>query len=328
MAVKRDYYEVLGVDRKADAAAIKKAYRGLAKRYHPDVNAGDAKTEEKLKEVNEAYEVLKDEEKRKLYDKYGMVAFEPGFSPEAYEAQRSAGTGSWRQSGGWHRDTGNFHFGSGDGADFFGDMFSDLFGDGTQSKSARRAGNYNAGHYGAGFTRGSDAEADVTISFDDAVTGCDKDLRIESRESGKIERIHAHIPAGVDTGTRVRVKGRGGSGTAGGENGDLYLRINVADKPGYERKGRDLYTTLNIPYTTAVFGGEVRVHTYYGDVMCKVRAGTQSGSKVRLKGKGVPSMKEKSIYGDLYLTVQVQVPKNLTPEAKAKLREYQQLVTD
>ncbi len=313
MAAKRDYYEVLGVDRDADGAAVKRAYRKLAKRYHPDVNAGDKQAEEKLKEVNEAYEILKDHEKRRLYDKYGSMAFEPGFSPKAYEeAQRRAkaysrnqGTDR-RRNAAWNQGGGSFHFEPG-GERFFNDLFSGFF-DGGQPGSAR----------------GGDAEADVTISFDEAVRGCEKDLRIENPENGSIERIHARIPAGVDTGTRVRVKGKGGTGADGG-NGDLYLRITVAGKPGYERKGNDLYTTLTVPYTTAVFGGQARVHTYYGDVICRIQEGTQSGSKIRLRGKGVPSMKKKSVCGDLYLTVQVQVPKNLTPEAKEKLREYQRV---
>lgn len=324
MAAKRDFYQVLGIDRGADGAAVKKAYRKLAKRYHPDVNAGNKQAEEKLKEVNEAYEVLKDEKKRGLYDKYGMMAFEPGFSPEAYEeARRRAGAGSRQQGGGWHQTGGTFHFASGEGADFFNDMFSDLFGTGT-----RHSRSYGRGPYGASGpdpAKGSDAEADVVISFDEAVLGCDKDLRVENRQTGKTERIHAHIPAGVDTGTRVRVKGRGGSGAAGGEKGDLYLCITVEDKPGYERRGRDLYTTLDIPYTTAVFGGKARVHTYYGDVVCRIKEGTQSGSKIRLRGKGVPSMKKQDACGDLYLTVQVQVPKHLSPEAEEKLREYQRV---
>jgi len=309
MVAKRDYYEILGVDKKADAAAIKKAYRALAKRYHPDLNADNPSAERKFKEVNEAYEILRDNKKRKLYDKYGYMAFEPGFSPEDMEGQYQSRT---------HRGNPGFHFETEKEGDMFGDFFKDLFGSG-----ARYQGAYRTDPYESYPVKGHDMEAKLTISFDEAVLGCEKEFYLEGGKNGVGQKVKVHIPAGVDTGTRVRMQGKGGPSKAGGENGDLYLLITVAEKAGYERKGLDLYTTVNIPYTTAVFGGEAHVHTYYGDVICKMKEGTQSGSKIRLKGKGVVSMKKKGVYGDLYLVVQIQVPGDLSPEAKQKLREYQ-----
>ena len=137
--------------------------------------------------------------------------------------------------------------------------------------------------------------------------------------------MQVHIPAGIDTGKSIRLKGKGGEGYSGGESGDLYLKVTVQEKPGWERRGQDLYTTVNIPYTTAALGGEIRVPTLYGDVMCKVKEGTQSGSKIRLKGKGVVSMKDRNTHGDQYVVIQIQVPKNLTPAAKEKLQEYKKV---
>ncbi|MDO4307647.1 MAG: DnaJ C-terminal domain-containing protein [Eubacteriales bacterium] len=312
MAAKRDCYEVLGVDKKADAAAIKKAYRRLAKKYHPDTNADNPSAEKIFKEVNEAYAILGDEEKRKLYDKYGFMAFEQGFSPEDAERQYQSG---YHQYGG----QADFHFDTGNAEDFFGNIFGDLFG-----KGNRYQGAYSQERYGNSFMKGQDAEAEIAVSFDEAVLGCDKTFSLKNSGNGSTQSIQVHIPAGVDTGSRIRLKGKGGLGSRENENGDLYLKVKVTAKPGYERKGLDIYSTVSIPYTTAVLGGEARIHTFYGDVVCRIKEGTQSGSKIRLKGKGVVSMKNPSVYGDQYVIVQIQVPRGLTPDAKQKLREFKQ----
>lgn len=312
MAAKRDYYEVLGVDRTANASEIKKSYRRLAKKYHPDTNAGDASAENLFKEINEAYEVLGDEKKRKLYDKYGAAAFEPGFSEEAAEAakrQYRAGPGGY-----------DFHFEAGNGDSIFRDIFGDFFG---KEASAGYGGGYGEYAYGNRPVRGSDVEADITVGFDEAAFGGERVFHIQAGKGGAAQKIQVHIPAGVDTGTRIRMKGKGDPGYNGGESGDLYLRVTVAGKPGYERKGQDIYSTVDIPYTTAVLGGKARVHTLYGDVMCTIKEGTQSGSRIRLKNKGIVSMKDKSSRGDQYVTVQIQVPTQLTAEAKSKLLEFQ-----
>lgn len=331
---KRDYYEVLGVSKSADAAAIKKAYRKLAKKYHPDTNAGDPVAEEKLKEVNEAYDVLGDEKKKKLYDTYGFAAFQEGFNEEAArQYQEQAKNGGFRYSGGtggfggfgngtFHYSTGGSGFGTGS-FDGFGeeDIFDNLFGQYFKGQKGTGRGGGRAAYQ----SKGQDVESGITISFDEAMHGCDKTFTLRDPATGKSESVQVHIPAGIDTGKSIRLKGKGAEGMSGGENGDLYLKVTVQEKPGWERRGQDLYTTVNIPYTTAALGGEVRVPTLYGDVMCKVKEGTQSGSKIRLKGKGVVSMKDKNVHGDQYVVIQIQVPRTLTPAAKEKLQEYKKV---
>ena len=323
---KRDYYEVLGIGRNADAREIKRAYRKLAKKYHPDTNAGNTQAEERFKEVTEAYDVLGDEKKRKLYDKYGHAAFENGFSEEDYERRKSGMGGMGGNpfgygNGGMHREY-HFNGNAGDMDDIFGDIFSGMFGGsfGGQGHSERAGRGYSSGSYSM---KGEDAHADIKVSFDEAAFGCDKTITL-SDERGSSQTLKVHIPAGIDTGKSIRLKGKGNQGFGGGEAGDLYLDVTVLDKPGYERKGMDVYTTVDVPFTTAVLGGEARVHTLYGDVECKIREGTQSGSKIRLKGKGIVSMKDKSVHGDQYVTVQIQVPKSLNPKARQILKEFQQ----
>ena len=175
--------------------------------------------------------------------------------------------------------------------------------------------------------KGSDISAEVTVGFDEAAFGCDKVIRLQNPSDPKngVQSLQVHIPAGIDTGKSIRLKGKGAAGVNGGDPGDLLLKVTVAGKPGYERKGPDVYTTVRIPYTTAVFGGEAVVNTLYGNVICKIREGTQSGSKIRLRGKGIVSMKNPSVYGDQYVTVQIEVPTNLTPAAKQKLKEFEAL---
>lgn len=345
MAAKQDYYELLGVAKNADATAIKKAYRKLAKKYHPDTNAGDPAAEQKFKDVTEAYTILSDPEKRKLYDQFGHAAFD-GSMPEGGAYQYSgAGAG---QNGGYQE----FHFNGADMGDMFGDIFGDMFhgrsNGGGRSYSFHSDGNggfhqyYSNGsgaggfgqdgHFGdfgssGGFGRGqfrqkgSDIHADVTVSFDDAAFGCEKMIHLQDG-NGQIQSLKVNIPAGIDTGKTVRLKGKGNPGFNGGEAGDLLLKVTVGDRAGFERKGVDVYTNITIPFTTAVLGGEAVVPTLTGNVVCTIRPGTQSGSKIRLRGKGIVSMKDKNIHGDEYAVVQIQVPKNLNETAKEKLREF------
>ncbi|WP_302599565.1 J domain-containing protein, partial [uncultured Clostridium sp.] len=171
--------------------------------------------------------------------------------------------------------------------------------------------------------KGSDLTSDVTISFDEAVSGCEKLITLQNPQTGKRQSLQVHIPAGIDTGKSIRLKGKGMPGTGGGEAGDLLLNITVTAKPGWERNEMDVYSTVRIPFTTAVFGGEALVSTLYGNVLCKIAAGTQSGTKIKLKGKGIVSMKNPSIHGNQYVTVQIDVPNHLTPEAEQKLREFE-----
>lgn len=347
MAAKRDYYEVLGISKSADASAIKKAYRKLAKKYHPDTNPGDADAEKKFKEVTEAYNVLSDPEKKKLYDQFGHAAFDQtsgayGGAGGAYSGGPFSG-GTYRQTyGGPGGGYTEYHFEGGNMDDMFNDIFGDIFNHGGTGKrqssgfggfsgSGFSGKNYggNSGFYG-GFgqdsfrSKGSDLNAEVTVGFDEAAFGCDKVIRIQSPDGkGGTQSLKVHIPAGIDTGKSIRLKGKGNPGVNGGENGDLFLKVKVAEKPGFERKGMDVYTTVSVPFTTAVFGGEAVVNTLYGNVLCKIREGTQSGTKIRLRGKGIVSMKDPQVHGDQYVTVQIDVPRNLSAEAKQKLREFE-----
>ena len=364
---KRDYYEVLGVPKDADEAALKKAYRVLAKKYHPDSNEGNASAAEYFKEVNEAYDVLSDEKKRKLYDQFGHAAFEEGAGNYGNAQGSPFGSGfggaqgnpfgggfhgSYSDGNGYHE----YHFENGEDMD---DILKNIFGGGfKKSKSSSGFGSSGfggSGFHGRGFggfgsngtdgfgggfgtggsdfrsqgfggsysSKGEDLHAEVTVSFDEAAFGGKKVIRLQSSNGG-VQNYEVNIPAGIESGKSIRLKGKGYPGVGGGEAGDLLLKVNVQDKPGYKREGRDVYTTVNIPFTTAVFGGEAKVHTIYGDVLCNIKPGTQSGTKIRLRGKGIVAMNNPSVHGDEYATVQIEVPTNLTPEARRKLKEFEQ----
>ena len=375
--MKRDYYEVLGVSRSADASAIKKAYRKLAKKYHPDSNVDDASAAEHFKEVNEAYDVLGDEKKRKLYDQYGHAAFEEGFGQGAngYSGGYSGGASGFGQNGGFggfsgFRNAGSnggyqeFHFNGNDadmddllknlfGGGHFSGGFGSSSGSGSSSRRSYSSSGFNSSGFGSGFGQGAngysnysdfgsdygagagsssgfgsgagadslDVNAEVTVSFDEAAFGANKRIRLQGSD-GKTQTLEIKIPAGIDSGKTIRLKGKGSTGR-NGRTGDLLLKVTVQDKPGFRREGMDVYTTVQIPFTTAVFGGEARIQTIHGDVICKIKPGTQSGSKIRLRGKGIVSMKDAKVFGDQYAVVEIQVPTTLTPQAARKLREFE-----
>ena len=330
---KRDYYEVLGIDKKADDKAIKRAYRKLAKKYHPDTNPGDKQAEQKFKEVTEAYNVLGDEKKRKLYDQYGFAAFEEGAAGGAYGGA-GAGSGFGGFQGGFGGNGGyqEFHFKGGQNGnmdDIFGDIFGDMF-HGRSSSGFGGQGfkqSYGSGFGGGSFkSKGQDLHAEIRVSFEDAAFGCEKVINLSSGQGTPAQSLKVRVPAGIEDGKSIRLRGKGGPGMNGGEAGDLLLKIHVDEKPGYERKGMDVYTTISVPFTTAVFGGEAIVNTLKGSVKCKIPAGIQSGSKIRLRGKGIVSMKDPSVHGDMYAAVQIKLPRNLSPEAKQKLREFEKIV--
>ena len=385
MAVKRDYYEVLGLSKGADESAIKKAYRKLAKKYHPDTNSGDAQAEQKFKEITEAYSILSDPEKRKLYDRFGHAAFDGSGAGASGPFGGAGGYGSAQGWGGYdgarngYGSGGSFGgadgFGgfsgfhsAGDGSgtyeswrfegapeDVFGDIFGDIFGrrgaagyDGAQNgyggygsfSGARSRGGAGGqgfsgggqsydGAYGfrngAGFSgarKGGDLNAEISVSFDDAAFGCDKVIQLTDGQ-GRSESLQVHIPAGIDDGKSIRLRGKGMAGMGGGAAGDLLIRVHVGERPDFKRQGMDVYSTLQIPYTTAVFGGEVTIPTLKGQVRCKIKAGTQSGTKIRLKGKGIVSMSDPALYGDQYAQVEIQVPQHLSKEAQLRLREFE-----
>lgn len=347
MSAKRDYYDVLGVSRGADGAAIKKAYRKLAKKYHPDSNTGNPQAEEKFKEVTEAYNVLSDDKKRKLYDQFGHAVFEEG-GPQAgggYGGFGGQGGRTYRQSYGPGGSYQEFHFEGGEDMD---DFLRNIFGNGfSGSTSGRTSGGTSGGFWGSGFqnsgfhsggTRGSgfggygsggfqmkgeDLHADIDVTFDEAVLGGTKRIHLRGSD-GKEQSLDIKIPAGIESGKSIRLRGKGMPGSGGGEPGDLLLKVTVQEKPGFRREGMDIYTTVRIPYTTAVFGGEARIRTIYGDVVCRIKEGTQPGTKLRLRGKGVVSMSNPSVRGDQYAVIEIQIPQNIGPEARQKLREYEQ----
>ena len=220
---------------------------------------------------------------------------------------RSGGT--YEGTGGTYRGTGSdgsafeYHF---EGSDM-DDILKNMFGRGYEDSFVRER---------------ADVEAEISVSFEDAAFGCEKTLRLEDGR-GSVKNLQVRIPAGIDTGKCIRLKGKGNPGR-NGMAGNLLLRVKVGEKPGFERRGMDIYTTAYIPFTTAVLGGEATVDTLYGKVACRIREGTRSGTKIRLKGKGIVSMKDSGVHGDQYVTVEIQVPENLSEEAKRKLKEFEE----
>lgn len=212
----------------------------------------------------------------------------------------------------------------------FGDMFSHGGGNHSGRSTSGNSGftgnsgswsNFSGGRSSAG-RKGSDVMADLTISFDEAVFGCEKSISLQDPSTGKVSNLSIHIPAGIESGKTVRLKGQGNPGRNGGAAGDVLLKVNVTPSSEFERNGQNVYSTIRVPFTTAALGGKARVHTLYGDVECSIKAGTQGGSKIRLKGKGISSMKNPSVKGDQYVTVEISVPRRLTPKAKEALEEY------
>ena len=359
---KRDYYEVLGVSRDADDATLKKAYRQLAKKYHPDMNPGDAEAERKFKEASEAYAVLSDPDKRRQYDQFGHAAFEGG------------GAGG---AGGF----GGFDFSGADFSDIFGDIFGDFFGGG------RRSGRTSNGPM-----KGMNIRKGVRITFEEAVFGCEKEIEIVLKDpcekcqgtgakpgtspetcprcggrgqvvytsqsffgtvqnvqtcpdchgSGKIIRekcpdcagtgyisskktIQVSIPAGIDNGQSVRIRDKGAPGTNGGPRGDLLVEVTVSRHPIFQRQDMNIFSTAPISFAQAALGGDVRIKTVDGEVIYTVKPGTKTDTKVRLKGKGVPSVRNPKVRGDQYVTLVIQTPEKLSPEAKEALKRFDAL---
>ena len=323
---KRDYYDVLGIGRNADEKEIKRAYRKLAKQYHPDTNPGDKQAEQRFKEITEAYNVLSDKEKRAKYDQFGSAAFDEADAGSGAYGGNGAGSGfygSYGNSGfGSDKAYREFHFGS-DGMGNMGGIFDDLFGG---MFHGREDGFHSGSYQRSRQSQGGDLQSEVSITFEEAALGCDKVIRLQSADgSGKVQSLKVHIPAGIDDGKSIRLRGKGMPGIGGGSAGNLLLKVHIAQKPGFTRKGQDVYTSVSVPFTTAVFGGEASVQTLYGNVICKVPAGMQSGSKIRLRGKGIVSMNNPSLRGDQYVSIQIQVPTDLSPQEKQKLKEFEQL---
>ena len=312
----KDYYKILGVSKTASQDEIKKAYRKLARKYHPDVNPGDKASEEKFKEINEAYEVLSDPEKRKKYDQFGSQWKQytsTGGRPEDFDWSKWA---SGAGGGGTYRTFSPEEFEQMFGG--FSDFFEALFGGLGGMRSARSGRSRQT--YTTSPRKGRNAEHKVQITLEEAFNGT---TRVLTWDDGR--RIEAKIPPGVKTGSKVRLRGQGEPSVAGGAPGDLYLKIEVLPHPRFEREGDDLKVKVPVDLYDAILGGEVDVPTIDKTVKMKIPAGTDNGKVFRLRGLGMPKLKNPKQRGDLYATVEVKLPKNLSEKEKALFKELRDL---
>lgn len=288
-----DYYKVLGVDKGATAEEIKKQYRKLARKYHPDLNPNDQEAELNFKRINEAHEVLSDPEKRKKYDEYGK---EWQHAEEFEKAKRS------RAQSGQGGYSGYTYSGSGGSAEDFSDFFESMFGgSGSGFGSHRQKVRF----------RGQDYQTQLQLSLMDVYTAQKQTLTVNGKN------IRLSIPAGVEDGQTIKIKGHGGPGIEGGPSGDLYITFSILNNTEFKRDGADLFKTVQVPLVKAVLGGEIVVETLTGKVKLKIAPGTDNGTKVKLKGKGFPKYKKEGQFGDLILTYSVAIPKKLTHEQRS-----------
>lgn len=300
----KDYYKTLGVEKAATQAEIKKAYRALAKKYHPDKNKGDKAAEERFKDISEAYEVLSDETKRSQYERLGanwrqyQQQQENGFPGGQYQWQPPGGGGFGSQT---YEGTGD------DGGSDFSDFFKQFFG-----------GRFSGG-YGGRQRKGQDYEADMEISLLEAYSGTYRLLHVNGKQ------LRISTKPGVADGQVLRVKGKGAPGSGGAENGDLFIKIKVLPHPRLERKGDNLFTDLEVDMYTAILGGEVQVQTLAGALKLKIPAGTQNGKSLRLREKGMPVYGKPDKFGDLYVNVKVLLPVHVSAEEKALLEQLRDL---
>lgn len=293
----RDYYQTLGVPKTAAADEIKSAFRKLARKFHPDTAKDKKAAEEKFKEINEAYEVLGDPEKRKKYDEFGPGWQQSG-PPPGWDQQGPAGGGF----SGMRRGSGGVEFQF--GGTGFSDFFEQMFGGGGQGGRGFRS-------YEDQPQRGEDVEADILVTLEEAFHGSTRSISFRRGDSGKIETYTVRIPKGIREGQRIRLAGQGGTGASGGGSGDLFLRVKLQRHPDFEVNGSDLNYDLELPAWDAVLGCEVQVPTLEGRAKLKIPAGSQSGKKFRLPGMGLPLKDGKR--GDLYATISITVPDSVRP---------------
>ncbi len=316
----KDYYKILGVDRDASEKDIKRAYRRLARRFHPDVNPGDKQAEEKFKEINEAHEALSDPEKRAKYDQLGASWQQwqrMGHDPGQFDWSRwfTGAPGGVHVE--WSGDLGDLFGGAGAGT--FSDFFRAIFGGTGGAEHTRTAEDLFRRTAGRHTVRGQDMEASVDVTLEEAFHGTTRVLERDGR------RIRVKIPPGARSGSKVRVAGKGSLGYGGESPGDLYLNITVKPHPVFQREGDDIRCDVNLDLYTAVLGGQVRISTLNGDVSLRVPAGTNSGKTFRLRGKGMPNPRNPKQRGDLLATVQIQVPQRLSAHERELFKELARL---
>lgn len=287
-----DYYKILGVGKNSSEDDIKKAYRKLARKLHPDLNPNDKDAHKKFQQVNEANEVLSDPEKRKKYDRYGK----DWQHAEQFEQQRQ----SQRQS----QFSGGGQFSS-DTDSAFSDFFESMFGGSGQNRQTK--------------FRGQDYHAELTLSLADAMETRQQTLTVNEKN------IRITIPAGIENGQAIKLKGHGAPGINGGPAGDLYITFSIANHPHFKRFGNDLFTTATIDLYTAILGGETTIDTFKGKIKLKVNPETQFGSKIRLKGKGFPVYKKEGESGDMYVTYEIKLPTNLSQQQKELFTQLSKL---
>lgn len=290
-----DYYKVLGVEKNASAEDIKKAYRKLARKLHPDLNPNDKEAQKKFQQLNEANEVLSDPEKRKKYDQYGKDWQHAEQFEQARQQQQRRYSGGGAQT-----------FGGDFSEDDFSEFFSSMFGgEGRKGRQTK--------------FRGQDYQAELHLNLREAAATHQQTLTVNGKN------IRITIPAGISNGQKIKLKGHGGAGINGGPNGDLYITFQIADDPRYKRLDNDLYTTHSLDLYTALLGGETTIDTLSGKVKLKIPPETQNGTKQRLKGKGFPVYKQEGAFGDLYVTYEVKLPTNLTTREKELFGELSKL---
>jgi curved DNA-binding protein len=294
-----DYYKILEVDKKATEAEIKKAYRKLARKYHPDLNPNDKEAERKFKEINEANEVLSHAENRKKYDEYG----ENWQHAEQYEKAKQQGQyqGSGQQGG----------FGGFGGGGDYSDFFESMFGGRTSGRQRGRSAQF----------KGQDFTTELHLDLKDVYTTHKRTLTINGKN------IRITIPAGVENGQQIKISGMGGEGSDGGPKGDLYITFTVENHTNFKLDKHNLYSTVDLDLYTALLGGDITADTFDGKVKLTVKPGTQNGTKVKLKGKGFPIYKKEGEFGDLYITYQVKIPTDLSEKEKELFTELAKLRT-
>lgn len=297
-----DYYKLLELDKSASQADIKKAYRRLARKYHPDLNPNDKEAQLRFQQLNEANEVLSDPEKRKKYDQYGKDWQHADQFEEARRQQASGAGGFGRGFGGGGQ---SYSYSGSFDDDTFSDFFEQMFGG-----RARAQGSHRGGHF-----KGQDYNAELQLNLSDIYTSQKHTLTVNGKN------IRLTIPAGVENGQTIKIKGHGGPGVKGGPKGDLYLTFKILNNTNFRREKENLYATTEIDLSTAALGGEIHVNTFNGKVKLNVKPGTQNGAKVKLKGKGFPKYKKPNQFGDLYITYSVKVPEHLTEKQKKLFEE-------